>query len=40
LLLQERPLWQGTDLPSQGAPIGAPLVVVPHEAPETTLLSQ
>jgi hypothetical protein len=39
-LLQERPDWQGTDLPSQGALIGAPEVVVPHDTPDTTFPSQ
>ena len=39
-LLQERPAWQGTDLPSHGAPSGAPPTVVPHDTPDTTLPSQ
>ena len=39
-LLQERVARQGTDRPSHGASIGAPPVVVPHDAPDTTLPSQ
>jgi hypothetical protein len=39
-LLHDRPAWQGTDFPSHGAPTGAPVVVVPQGAPESTLPSQ
>jgi len=39
-LLQERLASQGTDLPSHGAPCGAPLTVVPHDTPDTRLPSQ
>src|SRR6185295_1143888 len=39
-LLQDSAAWQGTLVPSQGAPIGDPAGVVPHDAPESTLPSQ